>query len=138
MAGGYLNLKDMDGNLLRMGDEVQVEDPKAMYYGTIELMRDFGQPMIRVQLRKYAGGSGWENVGGKVTMHITLVNRKRYPFSRRLRGVRLVRREVSQRPWASASRESIRAIEASVSTQTTQLNLRADGELYARERRVPV
>lgn len=136
MAGGYLNLKDMDGNLLRMGDEVQVKEPNAVYYGTIELMLDFGQPMIRVQLRQYAGGRGWENVGDKVTMHITLVNRKRFPFSRRLRGVRLVRREASQRPWASASRETIQSLE--VRPRLAELSIQPGCDLRAKERRVPV
>ncbi len=89
----YLNVKDAEGNRLRVGDRVLVCEPSMKYYGRIEQNIDFATPMLRVTEREYSGGQ-WQKVGAHVTMWVPIMQKKRTLFTRRLRGVYMMERYV--------------------------------------------
>lgn len=84
-----LRMKDANGNPLRLGDHVLINEEKARYYGVIERNPAFGTPMVRVLKRKYVWQQDWESMAWRTTQYQVLRGRKRYPFSRRVRGVYL-------------------------------------------------
>lgn len=86
-------LKDQDGVVLLPGDQVRMEDPGMVTYGEIMFNPDFACYMVRVTHRQYPGRfERWEDLRGKAACWRVLKGIKRNPFTRRLKGVRMLKR----------------------------------------------
>lgn len=87
------NWKDQNGMPLAEGDQVLLCDPGMDSSGIVTFVPDFGRYMIRVTHRLIHGGSSrWQRVDDKAVCWRALDDRRRMPFSRRLKGVFMVQR----------------------------------------------
>lgn len=84
-----LNLYDMKGWEIELGDRVQVWDRGRTYIGRLEWCTETRQPMVRVEKLQLNGSGIWQPTFGRAQPFERLPIRKKL-FSRRLKDVRIL------------------------------------------------